>query len=208
MSISFLLLLAVTSSQTKWTKVQGVDPTSELSFLIFQTRSSIESVHLIQLKVLEDIFRKDTKPNAALRKKLAAELDILPRAVQVWFQNRRAKDKALRTPSPMILPILPPPRKNPRPCRRRSTTLTRATSVERLPAAESPLTKFSFSLPAPPTEAWHSDPATPAEIPHIGSLPITASTSSTDTNQPPSHRIPAPGGAYLFRHRLAFEGLG
>lgn len=61
-----------------------------------------------QLKVLEDIFRKDTKPNAALRKKLAAELDMLPRAVQVcskrqfvassllnlachrkvWFQNR------------------------------------------------------------------------------------------------------------------------
>jgi hypothetical protein len=36
-----------------------------------------------QLKVLEDIFRKDTKPNAALRKKLAAELDMLPRAVQV-----------------------------------------------------------------------------------------------------------------------------
>jgi len=63
-----------------------------------------------QLKVLEETFRKDTKPNAALRKKLAAELDMLPRAVQVrltsfdvnfsrpddhlacqpqvWFQNR------------------------------------------------------------------------------------------------------------------------
>ncbi|KAL4074227.1 hypothetical protein J3A83DRAFT_2701344 [Scleroderma citrinum] len=49
-----------------------------------------------QLKVLEEVFRKDTKPNAALRKKLAAELDMGPRAVQVWFQNRRAKDKQLR----------------------------------------------------------------------------------------------------------------
>ncbi|KIO09836.1 hypothetical protein M404DRAFT_74218, partial [Pisolithus tinctorius Marx 270] len=41
-----------------------------------------------QLKVLEEVYRKDTKPNAAIRKKLAAELDMLPRAVQVWFQNR------------------------------------------------------------------------------------------------------------------------
>ncbi|KAI6032865.1 homeobox domain-containing protein [Pisolithus orientalis] len=49
-----------------------------------------------QLKVLEEVYRKDTKPNAAIRKKLAAELDMLPRAVQVWFQNRRAKDKQLR----------------------------------------------------------------------------------------------------------------
>jgi hypothetical protein len=38
-----------------------------------------------QLKVLEDIFHEDTKPNAALRKKLAAELDMLPRAVQVRY---------------------------------------------------------------------------------------------------------------------------
>ncbi|KIK27986.1 hypothetical protein PISMIDRAFT_65337, partial [Pisolithus microcarpus 441] len=41
-----------------------------------------------QLKVLEDVYRKDTKPNASVRKRLAAELDMLPRAVQVWFQNR------------------------------------------------------------------------------------------------------------------------
>ncbi|EGN99858.1 hypothetical protein SERLA73DRAFT_72643 [Serpula lacrymans var. lacrymans S7.3] len=46
-----------------------------------------------QLKVLEDVFRKDTKPNAALRKALATQLDMTPRGVQVWFQNRRAKEK-------------------------------------------------------------------------------------------------------------------
>ncbi|KAJ3478804.1 hypothetical protein NLJ89_g12363 [Agrocybe chaxingu] len=36
-----------------------------------------------QLKVLEDIFKKDTKPNATLRTELAAELDMTPRGVQV-----------------------------------------------------------------------------------------------------------------------------
>lgn len=36
-----------------------------------------------QLKVLEDMFKKETKPNGALRKKLAAELEMTPRGVQV-----------------------------------------------------------------------------------------------------------------------------
>ena len=36
-----------------------------------------------QLKVLESVYKYDTKPNASLRKKLAAELDMTPRGVQV-----------------------------------------------------------------------------------------------------------------------------
>ena len=36
-----------------------------------------------QLKVLEAVFRKDTKPNAALRQELALQLDMTPRGVQV-----------------------------------------------------------------------------------------------------------------------------
>lgn len=36
-----------------------------------------------QLKVLEDVYKSDTKPNAALRKKLATELQMKPRGVQV-----------------------------------------------------------------------------------------------------------------------------
>ncbi|KAF8919802.1 hypothetical protein CPB85DRAFT_1248622 [Mucidula mucida] len=46
-----------------------------------------------QLKILEGIFKRDTKPNAALRTELASRLDMTPRGVQVWFQNRRAKEK-------------------------------------------------------------------------------------------------------------------
>ena len=36
-----------------------------------------------QLKVLEDVYGYDTKPNASLRKKLAEELGMTPRGVQV-----------------------------------------------------------------------------------------------------------------------------
>jgi len=36
-----------------------------------------------QLKVLEAIFKKDTKPNANLRNELAQELDMTARGVQV-----------------------------------------------------------------------------------------------------------------------------
>jgi hypothetical protein len=48
-----------------------------------------------QLKVLEETFRTTQKPDGNVRKALAAELDMTPRNVQVWFQNRRAKDKTL-----------------------------------------------------------------------------------------------------------------
>ncbi|TFK44855.1 hypothetical protein BDQ12DRAFT_717998 [Crucibulum laeve] len=47
-----------------------------------------------QLKILEDIFKRDTKPNAHLRNELAGQLAMTPRGVQVWFQNRRAKEKS------------------------------------------------------------------------------------------------------------------
>ncbi|KAF9012466.1 hypothetical protein BDQ17DRAFT_1419854 [Cyathus striatus] len=46
-----------------------------------------------QLKILEDVFKRDTKPNAQLRNDLASQLEMTPRGVQVWFQNRRAKEK-------------------------------------------------------------------------------------------------------------------
>jgi hypothetical protein len=48
-----------------------------------------------QLKVLEETFRTTQKPDGNVRKSLALQLDMTPRNVQVWFQNRRAKDKTL-----------------------------------------------------------------------------------------------------------------
>ncbi|KAF9763091.1 Homeobox protein HD-10, partial [Nosema granulosis] len=46
-----------------------------------------------QLEVLEKTFETCIRPDAKLRKKLGDQLGMTPRAVQIWFQNRRAKVK-------------------------------------------------------------------------------------------------------------------
>ncbi|KAH8119124.1 hypothetical protein DFH11DRAFT_1539988 [Phellopilus nigrolimitatus] len=77
----------------------GVDP-STVDFRTFFPYNPSEVKHRKrttrpQLKVLEETFKRETKPNAALRKSLAGQLEMTPRGVQVWFQNRRAKEKTL-----------------------------------------------------------------------------------------------------------------
>ena len=47
-----------------------------------------------QLKILQRAFAVDPMPNAAGRTILAKRLGMTSRAVQVWFQNRRAKVKS------------------------------------------------------------------------------------------------------------------
>ncbi|KAI8888998.1 homeobox-domain-containing protein, partial [Backusella circina FSU 941] len=49
-----------------------------------------------QLKILEKSFSENSKPNATTRRILAQTLDMTPRGVQIWFQNRRAKAKLQR----------------------------------------------------------------------------------------------------------------
>ena len=46
-----------------------------------------------QYKILERSFNENQKPSANIRRSLATKLEMTPRAVQVWFQNRRAKTK-------------------------------------------------------------------------------------------------------------------
>lgn len=48
-----------------------------------------------QFQVLETSFQDNSKPNATVRRALAQRLGMTPRAVQVWFQNRRAKMKVV-----------------------------------------------------------------------------------------------------------------
>ncbi|CAG8622259.1 22695_t:CDS:2 [Gigaspora rosea] len=50
-----------------------------------------------QLKILEKAFNENPKPHAAVRQALAQKLNMTPRGVQVWFQNRRAKAKKQKT---------------------------------------------------------------------------------------------------------------
>ncbi|KAJ2881531.1 hypothetical protein FB639_002595 [Coemansia asiatica] len=46
-----------------------------------------------QVTVLESVFMVNRSPASRLREDLAARLGMAPRQVQVWFQNRRAKEK-------------------------------------------------------------------------------------------------------------------
>jgi hypothetical protein len=41
-----------------------------------------------QLKILESVFKRDTKPNAALRNELATQLDMTARGVQVYTAQK------------------------------------------------------------------------------------------------------------------------
>ncbi|KAI9313720.1 hypothetical protein BX666DRAFT_2123686, partial [Dichotomocladium elegans] len=50
----------------------------------------------VQLEALERAFRENTKPGSNARRILAQKLDMTPRGVQTWFQNRRAKAKQQR----------------------------------------------------------------------------------------------------------------
>ena len=57
---------------------------------------------LAQIKVLEEQFRATDKPDAATRGEVSTRLGMALREVQVWFQNRRAKEKMLRLQAPSI----------------------------------------------------------------------------------------------------------
>jgi hypothetical protein len=46
-----------------------------------------------ETSVLMETFETNPKPNATIRDALAKRLNMTPRAIQIWFQNRRAKMK-------------------------------------------------------------------------------------------------------------------
>src|SRR5689334_17294473 len=50
-----------------------------------------------QLRILEEIYAKEKMPSQNLRESLAKQLGMTTRRVQVWFQNKRAKEKRLKT---------------------------------------------------------------------------------------------------------------
>lgn len=49
-----------------------------------------------QLDVLKQAYNNSSKPPRHVREQLAAETNLDMRVVQVWFQNRRAKEKRLK----------------------------------------------------------------------------------------------------------------
>ncbi|KAI0293350.1 hypothetical protein B0F90DRAFT_1763023 [Multifurca ochricompacta] len=75
----------------------GVDPAKVDSKMFYtyvpNTIKTRKRTTPAQLEILEGVFITDKKPNAPRRKDLAKKLKMSPREVQVWFQNRRAKEK-------------------------------------------------------------------------------------------------------------------
>ncbi|KAI8061574.1 hypothetical protein BC940DRAFT_262586 [Gongronella butleri] len=52
-----------------------------------------------QVAVLQESFVTNSLPDAAIRSRLARELDVSERTIQIWFQNRRAKARKLEANS-------------------------------------------------------------------------------------------------------------
>lgn len=50
-----------------------------------------------QSKLLSIIYNQNPKPGIEIRNKIANEFGIPARTVQIWFQNRRAKEKRHKT---------------------------------------------------------------------------------------------------------------
>ena len=71
-------------------------------------RRSRQNFSWTQLSVLERVFETDPLPRQCLLLELSNRLDITPRCVQVWFQNRRQKFKAMHHAMGQV----PPPLKN------------------------------------------------------------------------------------------------
>ncbi|KAJ9065736.1 hypothetical protein DSO57_1016477 [Entomophthora muscae] len=44
-----------------------------------------------QIFVLDEVFRQTSFPSTFTRRRLAIQLNLTPRKVQVWFQNKRQK---------------------------------------------------------------------------------------------------------------------
>jgi len=49
-----------------------------------------------QLRLLEKTYEQEKIPSQSLREELALKLVMTPRRVQVWFQNKRAKERRMR----------------------------------------------------------------------------------------------------------------
>ncbi|KAK2463165.1 hypothetical protein APHAL10511_004820 [Amanita phalloides] len=113
-----------------------------------------------QLRTLESVFKRDTKPNATLRNQLAEQLKMTPRGVQVWFQNRRAKEKSKAN---------------------KAKTATEANKQQDSPLATTPPGLRDSSTPSPLPDDTESQPSFDHEQPQ--ELAINA--QPTDSITPP-----------------------
>jgi hypothetical protein len=158
-----------------------------------------------QLEILEQTFAHDKKPNGVMRANLAKQLDMTPRGVQVWFQNRRAKEKTLakKAAAKLQQPQLPladssdlreDASTDGPACLQRSPSTTTESKRPSISPSVSPPAVGGLDLPkdplptAPPTFPSRcdlTDPNHPINL-RRGSLPIITRSTSDDYSR---HRI-------------------
>ncbi|GAA5929332.1 homeobox domain-containing protein [Sporobolomyces koalae] len=138
-----------------------------------------------QLKVLEYHFDVNPKPDVTVRKALSEQLNMTPREVQVWFQNRRAKIKKLKERSD-----------------RAPTTSSRDGDSPPSAPKSPPYPNGGAELPTPPSiyspaQSHHSSSSYgPDSVPHSRLTPPGAPYSSLPYGTTPQHR----GGPSLHSH--------
>ncbi|EOD18713.1 hypothetical protein EMIHUDRAFT_243560 [Emiliania huxleyi CCMP1516] len=115
-------------------------------------------------RALEAAFDAESTPGLEERKRIAAAVDITPRQVQVWFQNRRQRTRGgtSRQPSPRTSKPAPP---------RTTAVPTRSAAVSKAaPPAEAPTSApqvpaVSSARPSPATVESAAVPARPSRPP-------------------------------------------
>ncbi|KAJ2285060.1 hypothetical protein IWW55_007370, partial [Coemansia sp. RSA 2706] len=119
-----------------------------------------------QLALLEGTFKTTPKPSSEVRKSLASRLCMTAREVQIWFQNRRAKQKNM---------------------------LLRASSAARSAAGSPPASAAASAAPvAAPASIAAPPPLVPSAVPHAGGVPNAAACAVPHTG--PSAAGPMPSG--------------
>merc|ERR1719445_2057239 len=61
-----------------------------------------------QLEMLRNVFNQNMKPTRAMREQLAKDTGLSMRVIQVWFQNKRSKEKRMHQMGFNFAPSFPP----------------------------------------------------------------------------------------------------
>jgi len=85
----------VTKPSTNGTTTNGRQKTRKSTLTQQQKNNKRQRATPDQLATLESEFNKNPTPTAQVRERIAEEINMTERSVQIWFQNRRAKIKML-----------------------------------------------------------------------------------------------------------------
>ncbi|KAL5631680.1 hypothetical protein ACGC1H_007258 [Rhizoctonia solani] len=150
-----------------------------------------------QLGVLETEFETDPKPNADKRRSLAAQLNMTPRAIQVWFQNRRAKIKAIKNkiPGGRGMPKL-------KPAERAAARASRAAASDPVSPSEKEENEWVQLSPEESPMSSPDEPAFASEKPQFTiSVPNDPSVSGPSSPAPVAAEMLAPPSAAAMLRR-------